>query len=171
MTGFTTNAIHAVSNNEYEAIMPPIHLATTFGQPTDGTAGPYEYQRGAYPSGMGASAAAMGILNSGENLILGMPSYGGNYRFATVELPKRGVGVRFVGDFSTLSDDDFADNVKMVFWESPTNPTLQVSDIAQIAEIAHRNGALLVVDNTLMTPYLQRPLDLGADLTVQSATK
>lgn len=193
MTGFTTNAIHAVSNNEYEAIMPPIHLATTFGQPTDGTAGPYEYQRGgsptrsdleqalatiedakhafAYPSGMGASAAAMGILNSGENLILGMPSYGGNYRFATVELPKRGVGVRFVGDFSTLSDEDFADNVKMVFWESPTNPTLQVSDIAQIAEIAHRNGALLVVDNTFMTPYLQRPLDLGADITVQSATK
>lgn len=193
MTGFTTAAIHAVSGNEHHAIVPPIHLATTFTQPTDGTEGPYEYQRGAnptrsaleetlaviegaqhayaYPSGMGASAAAMGILKTGEGLLLGMPSYGGNYRYATIELPKRGVHTRFIGDFSTLSDADFSSNVRMVFLETPTNPTLTVTDIAHVVNVAHRNGALVVVDNTFMTPYLQRPLELGADITVQSGTK
>ena len=124
-----------------------------------------------HPSGMGATAAALGILKEGETLLLGMPSYGGTYRFATIELPARGVKTRFVGDFTALTDEDFTDNVTMVFLESPSNPLLRVSDIAAIAEIAHRNGAIVVVDNTFMTPLLQKPLDLGADISVQSATK
>ena len=78
---------------------------------------------------------------------------------------------RFISDFTALSDEDFTPDVKVVFLETPTNPTLQVTDIAAIAELAHRHGALLIVDNTFMTPYLQRPLELGADITVQSATK
>ena len=194
MTGFTTTAIHTTDrDNPYGSILPPIYTTTTYAQPCDGTEGPYDYQRGgnptrgalettlatlegakhafAYPSGMGATAAALGILKEGETLLLGMPSYGGTYRFATIELPARGVKTRFIGDFTTLTDEDFADNVTMVFLESPSNPLLRVSDIAAIAEIAHRNGAIVVVDNTFMTPLLQKPLDLGADISVQSATK
>ena len=194
MTGFTTKAIHTTDrDNPYGPILPPIYTTTTYAQPCDGTEGPYDYQRGgnptraalettlatlegakhafAYPSGMGATAAALGILKEGETLLLGMPSYGGTYRFATIELPARGVKTRFIGDFTALTDEDFADNVTMVFLESPSNPLLRVSDIAAIAEIAHRNGAIVVVDNTFMTPLLQKPLDLGADISVQSATK
>lgn len=193
MTGFTTQAIHTTDRNQYGSILPPIFTTTTYAQPCDGTEGPYDYQRGgnptraalettlatlegakhafAYPSGMGATAAALGILKEGETLLLGMPSYGGTYRFATIELPARGVKTRFIGDFTALTDEDFADNVTMVFLESPSNPLLRVSDIAAIAAIAHRNGAIVVVDNTFMTPLLQKPLDLGADISVQSATK
>lgn len=194
MTGFTTKAIHTTDrDNPYGSILPPIYTTTTYAQPCDGTEGPYDYQRGgnptraalettlatlegakhafAYPSGMGATAAALGILKEGETPLLGMPSYGGTYRFATIELPARGVKTRFIGDFTALTDEDFADNVTMVFLESPSNPLLRVSDIAAIAEIAHRNGAIVVVDNTFMTPLLQKPLDLGADISVQSATK
>ena len=194
MTGFTTKTIHTTDrDNPYGSILPPIYTTTTYAQPCDGTEGPYDYQRGgnptraalettlatlegakhafAYPSGMGATAAALGILKEGETLLLGMPSYGGTYRFATIELPARGVKTRFIGDFTALTDEDFADNVTMVFLESPSNPLLRVSDIAAIAEVAHRNGAIVVVDNTFMTPLLQKPLDLGADISVQSATK
>lgn len=194
MTGFTTRAIHAVHSNEEQAVVPPIYTASTFGQPTDGTEGPYEYQRGGnptrskaettlaaiegaqqaflYASGMGATAAAMGILEQGQTLIMGMPVYGGNYRFATIELPKRGVQTQLVQDLSALTDADFeGKKVGMVFLETPSNPTLRVTDIKKVADLAHRHGALVVVDNTLMTPYLQKPLELGADIVVQSATK
>ncbi|OHP77328.1 cystathionine gamma-synthase [Rothia sp. HMSC062F03] len=190
-TGFTTRTIHAVHDARYDASVPPVYLASTFGTAGEDTT--YMYQRGAnptrdnlqatlaalegaehayaYPSGMAATAAALGILEAGDTLLLGMPTYGGTYRFATTELTKRAVKTRFISDFTTLSDEDFAPDVKVVFLETPTNPTLQVTDIAAVAELAHRHGALLIVDNTFMTPYLQRPLELGADITVQSATK
>ena len=190
-TGFTTRTIHAVHDARYDASVPPVYLASTFGTAGEDTT--YMYQRGAnptrddlqttlaalegaahayaYPSGMAATAAALGVLEAGDTLLLGMPTYGGTYRFATTELTKRAVKTRFISDFSVLSDDDFTPDVKAVFLETPTNPTLQVTDIAAIAELAHRHGALLIVDNTFMTPYLQRPLELGADITVQSATK
>lgn len=190
-TGFTTRTIHAVHDARYDASVPPVYLASTFGAAGEDTT--YMYQRGAnptrdnlqatlaalegaehayaYPSGMAATAAALGVLEAGDTLLLGMPTYGGTYRFATTELTKRAVKTRFISDFTTLSDEDFTPDVKVVFLETPTNPTLQVTDIAAVAELAHRHGALLIVDNTFMTPYLQRPLELGADITVQSATK
>lgn len=190
-TGFTTRTIHAVHDARYDASVPPVYLASTFGTAGEDTT--YMYQRGAnptrdnlqatlaalegaehayaYPSGMAATAAALGVLEAGDTLLLGMPTYGGTYRFATTELTKRAVKTRFISDFTTLSDEDFTPDVKVVFLETPTNPTLQVSDIAAVAELVHRHGALLIVDNTFMTPYLQRPLELGADITVQSATK
>ena len=190
-TGFTTRTIHAVHDARYDASVPPVYLASTFGTAGEDTT--YMYQRGAnptrdnlqatlaalegaehayaYPSGMAATAAALGILEAGDTLLLGMPTYGGTYRFATTELTKRAVKTRFISDFTTLSDEDFTPDVKVVFLETPTNPTLQVTDIAAVAELVHRHGALLIVDNTFMTPYLQRPLELGADITVQSATK
>ena len=190
-TGFTTRTIHAVHDARYDASVPPVYLASTFGTAGEDTT--YMYQRGAnptrdnlqatlaalegaehayaYPSGMAATAAALGVLEAGDTLLLGMPTYGGTYRFATTELTKRAVKTRFISDFTTLSDEDFTPDVKVVFLETPTNPTLQVTDIAAVAELTHRHGALLIVDNTFMTPYLQRPLELGADITVQSATK
>ncbi|WP_314389880.1 PLP-dependent aspartate aminotransferase family protein [Rothia mucilaginosa] len=190
-TGFTTRTIHAVHDARYDASVPPVYLASTFGTAGEDTT--YMYQRGAnptrdnlqatlaalegaehayaYPSGMAATAAALGVLEAGDTLLLGMPTYGGTYRFATTELTKRAVKTRFISDFTALSDEDFTPDVKVVFLETPTNPTLQVTDIAAIAELAHRHGALLIVDNTFMTPYLQRPLELGADITMQSATK
>lgn len=190
-TGFTTRTIHAVHDARYDASVPPVYLASTFGTAGEDTT--YMYQRGAnptrdnlqatlaalegaehayaYPSGMAATAAALGVLEAGDTLLLGMPTYGGTYRFVTTELTKRAVKTRFISDFTALSDEDFTPDVKVVFLETPTNPTLQVTDIAAIAELAHRHGALLIVDNTFMTPYLQRPLELGADITVQSATK
>ena len=190
-TGFTTRTIHAVHDTRYDASVPPVYLASTFGTAGEDTT--YMYQRGAnptrdnlqatlaaleraehayaYPSGMAATAAALGVLEAGDTLLLGMPAYGGTYRFATTELTKRAVKTRFISDFTTLSDEDFTPDVKVVFLETPTNPTLQVTDIAAVAELVHRHGALLIVDNTFMTPYLQRPLELGADITVQSATK
>lgn len=190
-TGFTTRTIHAVHDARYDASVPPVYLASTFGTAGEDTT--YMYQRGAnptrdnlqatlaalegaehayaYPSGMAATAAALGVLEAGDTLLLGMPAYGGTYRFATTELTKRAVKTRFISDFTTLSDEDFTPDVKVVFLETPTNPTLQVTDIDAVAELAHRHGALLIVDNTFMTPYLQRPLELGADITVQSATK
>ena len=190
-TGFTTRTIHAVHDARYDASVPPVYLASTFGTAGEDTT--YMYQRGAnptrdnlqvtlaalegaehayaYPSGMAATAAALGVLEAGDTLLLGMPTYGGTYRFATTELTKRAVKTRFIRDFTTLSDEDFTPDVKVVFLETPTNPTLQVTDIAAVAELVHRHGALLIVDNTFMTPYLQRPLELGADITVQSATK
>lgn len=190
-TGFTTRTIHAVHDARYDASVPPVYLASTFGTAGEDTT--YMYQRGAnptrdnlqatlaalegaehayaYPSGMAATAAALGVLEAGDTLLLGMPTYGGTYRFATTELTKRAVKTRFISDFTTLSDKDFTPDVKVVFLETPTNPTLQVTDIAAVAELVHRHGALLIVDNTFMTPYLQRPLELGADITVQSATK
>lgn len=190
-TGFTTRTIHAVHDTRYDASVPPVYLASTFGTAGEDTT--YMYQRGAnptrdnlqatlaalegaehayaYPSGMAATAAALGVLEAGDTLLLGMPTYGGTYRFATTELTKRAVKTRFISDFTALSDEDFTPDVKVVFLETPTNPTLQVTDIDAVAELAHRHGALLIVDNTFMTPYLQRPLELGADITVQSATK
>ncbi|WP_129657164.1 trans-sulfuration enzyme family protein [Rothia uropygialis] len=193
MAGFTTRTIHALENVEQGAVTPPIYAASTFLQPTEGGEGEYEYQRGGnptrdnaqqtlaalenathaflYATGMAATAAALGTLRAGESVIMSLPVYGGNYRFATIELPKRGVEHRFVNDPNALTDEDFDDSVAMVFLETPSNPTLRVADIQRIADLAHRNGAVLVVDNTFLTPYLQRPLDLGADMTVQSATK
>lgn len=190
-TGFTTRTIHAVHDTRYDASVPPVYLASTFGTAGEDTT--YMYQRGAnptrdnlqatlaalegaehayaYPSGMAATAAALGVLEAGDTLLLGMPTYGGTYRFATTELTKRAVKTRFISDFTALSDEDFTPDVKVVFLETPTNPTLQVTDIAAVADLVHRHGALLIVDNTFMTPYLQRPLELGADITVQSATK
>ncbi|WP_129358822.1 trans-sulfuration enzyme family protein [Rothia uropygioeca] len=193
MAGFTTRTIHALEDVEKGAVTPPVYAASTFLQPTEGGEGEYEYQRGGnptrdnaqqtlaalenathaflYATGMAATAAALGTLRAGESVIMSLPVYGGNYRFATIELPKRGVEHRFVNDPNALTDEDFDDSVTMVFLETPSNPTLRVADIRRIADLAHRHGAVVVVDNTFLTPYLQRPLDLGADITVQSATK
>lgn len=193
MPGFTTRTIHALHDVSLGAVVPPIYTASTFLQPTEGGEGPFEYQRGSNPTrtdaettlaalegarhsfafatGMAATGAVLGTLSSGDSVIMGLPVYGGNYRWATIELPKRGVTTHFHDDLNGLSDEDFDESTRIVFLETPSNPTLRVTDIRRVVDLAHRHGALVVVDNTFLTPYLQRPLELGADVTVQSATK
>lgn len=188
-----TIAVQALRDHEHGAVVPPIHLSSTFELDPATSDGAYAYQRGANPTraqlqtvlaaiegaqhafafatGMAATGAALGLLEGGDEVILSASVYGGTYRFVDTVFPGRGVTGRFVEDLGTLTEADFTERTRMVFVETPANPTLRVTDLRRIVELAHAHGALVVVDNTFMTPVLQRPLELGADLVVQSATK
>ena len=126
----------------------------------------------AFSSGMAAETALMNIFNSSEHIIAGDDLYGGSLRlFHYISAPS---GLRF--DFIDTTNPEnvrkkLQPNTKAIYLETPSNPTMQVSDIAAVAEIAHSAGALLIVDNTFLSPYFQRPLDLGADIVVHSGTK
>lgn len=188
-----TAAVHTLRDFEHGAVVPPVHLASTFELDRASEEGEYAYQRGANPtraqletvlaalegaahgfafaSGMAATAAALSTLQVGDEVLLPASVYGGTYRFVDLVLPGRGVTGRFVDDLGALTDEDFTPATRAVFVETPANPTLRITDLRRIVELAHRHGALVIVDNTFMTPVLQRPLELGADLVVQSATK
>ena len=185
--------IHGSGRPDDQGVLPPIQLASTFYQPTDGTEGPWVYQRGgnptrdaaerllatiegaehaiAYSTGMAATAAVFSLLQPGQTVLLCRSIYGGTYRYATTYFPRQGINVAFIDDPNELTVDDITDDVALVFIETPSNPTLDVMDIKQIAEVTHAGGAILAVDNTFMTALLQRPLDLGADIVTYSATK
>ncbi|UEJ84579.1 PLP-dependent aspartate aminotransferase family protein [Brachybacterium halotolerans subsp. kimchii] len=190
-----TVAVQALRENEQEhgAVVPPVHFASTFELDPATSDGTFSYQRGgnptraqleqvlsaiegggrafAFATGMAATSAAFSLLGAGDEVILSASVYGGTYRLVTEYFPQQGLGHRFVDDLGELDDDSFSESTRMVFIETPANPTLRVTDLRRIVELAHAHGALVVVDNTFMTPVLQRPLDLGADLVVQSATK
>lgn len=188
-----TLAVQALRDHEHGAVVPPIHLASTFELDPADNSGAYDYQRGANPtraalesvlgaledapyafafaSGMAATSAALSFLQAGDEVIIPASVYGGTYRLATRVLSRQGVTVRFVADLADLTAADLTPATAAVFAETPANPTLRVTDLRRTAELAHAGGARLIVDNTFMSPVLQRPLDLGADATVQSATK
>jgi methionine-gamma-lyase len=127
----------------------------------------------AFSSGMAAETAlALSLLGSGDRLLSGDIIYGGTYSLFSTLLPKFGISV----DFVDTTDPErvgqaLQRDTKLVFLESPANPTMALCDIREIAGIAHDSGALLAVDNTFATPYFQRPLELGADVVVESCTK
>ena len=123
-------------------------------------------------TGLAAITAVTRLLAPGEEILACDDLYGGTYRLFSRILPKRGINVRYV-DFSNPDAIAAAinQNTKLVYLETPTNPLLQIIDIAAVADIAHRNGALSCVDNSTLSPYLQRPLELGADIVLHSATK
>ncbi|HEX7351752.1 PLP-dependent aspartate aminotransferase family protein [Brachybacterium sp.] len=188
-----TAAVHTLKDLAHGAVVPPVHLSSTFELDRASEDGQYAYQRGANPtraqletvlaalegaahgfafaSGMAATAASLSTLSVGDEILLPASVYGGTYRFVDLVLPGRGVTGRFVDDLGALSDADFTPATRAVFVETPANPTLRITDLRRISELAHRHGALVIVDNTFMTPVLQRPLELGADVVVQSATK
>ena len=188
-----TAAIHALHDFEHRAVVPPVHLASTFALDPETEGGEYAYQRSSNPtrtqletvlatlegsahafafaSGMAATAAALSILREGEEILLPASVYGGTYRFVGRVLPARGVTGRYVDHLDELTDEDFTPATRAVFVETPANPTLRITDLRRVVELAHRHGARVIVDNTFMTPVLQKPLDLGADVVVQSATK
>ncbi len=126
----------------------------------------------ALSSGMAAVMCAFSLLKRGDHLISSDDIYGGTYEIAKTELIDRGVETTFVdlSDFE-LFKANIKENTKMIFIESPTNPTMKVADIAEICKVAKEKGIIVVVDNTLLTPYYQKPLDLGADIVIHSGTK
>ena len=190
-----TLAVQALRHIDHEhgAVVPPIHLSSTFSFDPETGCRQFDYQRGgnptrahvenvlaqlegarygfAFASGMAADDALFSILEPGDEVLVPASVYGGTYRFVTQLLPRRGQKGVFVPDLGDLSDEHFSERTRMVFLETPANPTLRVTDIRAVAELAHRHGALVVVDNTFLTPVLQRPLELGADVVLQSATK
>jgi cystathionine gamma-synthase len=177
------------------AIVPPISLASTFAQDAVGASRGYEYARSANPtraaletciadleggahglafaSGMAAEDALLrAALRSGDHVIIPADAYGGTYRLVARVYEPEGVAWSAVD----LTDADslaaaWRDETKLVWIETPTNPLLTVIDIAAVSAFARDRGALVVVDNTFATPYLQQPLGLGADVAVHSSTK
>ncbi|MBM3124248.1 MAG: cystathionine gamma-synthase [Chloroflexi bacterium] len=196
---FETIAIHAGQQADPStgAVMTPVYLTSTFEQ--DGVGRPrqgYEYSRTlnptrkalqdclaalengtwglAFASGMAATDTTLRILSAGDHVISGNDVYGGTFRLFDKILRRFGLDFTFADttDPENLAEA-FTPNTRMVWIETPTNPLLAVSDIRAVAAMAksHPNRPLLVVDNTFATPYLQQPLDLGADLVVHSMTK
>lgn len=193
---FATKAIHAGQQPDPTtgAVMTPIYQTSTYWQKSPGEHKGYEYSRGtnptrkaledclaalengqyglAFSSGMGATDAVMKLLRPGDEVITGTDLYGGSYRMFTQLYAPYGIKFHFVD----LADPEniipyINKNTKQIWLETPTNPTLQVYDIEAIAKISKAHQLLLTVDNTFASPYLQTPLNLGADIVMHSATK
>ncbi len=127
----------------------------------------------AFASGMAAASTILELLDTGDHVVAGDDLYGGSFRLFH-DVRERSANLRFT--FAQIEDPDklrsaIQPDTRMVWLETPTNPMLKIADIAATAQIAHENGALLVVDNTFATPMLQQPLALGADIVMHSATK
>jgi cystathionine gamma-synthase len=197
--GFETLAIHAGQDPDpiTGAVVPPIYQTSTYKQDgVGGTRGGYEYSRTANPTraaletclaalenGAAALAFASGmaaedclirtLCRPGDRVLIPGDAYGGTFRLFDKVLVNWGVEYRSVTqtDLEAVARAAAQSRPKLIWAETPTNPLLSIVDIRALAEIAHEAGALLVVDNTFASPYLQRPLDLGADVVVHSTTK
>ena len=195
--GFETKAIHAGQKPDPTtgAIMTPISVSSTYVQESPGVHKGYDYSRSgnptrealenciaeledglkgfAFSSGMAATSTVLEILDSGDHIIAMDDLYGGTYRlFENVR--KRSTGLEFTfTDLSNLEnlESSIKPNTKMIWVESPTNPLLKVVDLREVAGFAKRNGLIAVCDNTFCSPYVQKPLDMGFDIVVHSATK
>lgn len=178
----------------FGAISTPLYQTATFKQPSATENGPYDYTRSGNPtrdvlesllakldkadqafcftSGMAALSAVSHLVGTGEEIVAGDDIYGGSDRLLSQVIPKTGVVVKRV---NTTDLDEVASAIgpwtKLVWLESPTNPRQQISDIRKIAEMAHARGALVLVDNSILSPVLSQPLELGADIVMHSATK
>ena len=194
--GFSTRALHVGQGPDPEtgAVVQPIHMATTFAQQGVGKHKGYEYGRTgnptrnaleeclaalegakhclAFASGMGAETTLMLLLNPGDRVVYMEDVYGGTFRLFDKVLKRFGLEFTAI-DAADLDivERSLTDRTRMLWLESPTNPLLRVVDIDAVSEIAHSRGAMVCVDNTFATPYLQQPLHLGADVVVHSATK
>jgi cystathionine beta-lyase/cystathionine gamma-synthase len=193
---FETRAIHDGQEPDPAtgAVTVPIYQTSTFVQEAVGVHKGYDYARVANPtrtalqeclaslesadhgiafsSGLGATTTLMHLVDPGQRVVLIADVYGGVYRMTSQVYEPKGYQFEYVpaDDFPNLRDH-LDDNTRMVWIESPSNPLLNVVDIRAAADAAHEVGAILVVDNTFATPYLQRPLELGADVVVHSTTK
>ena len=194
--GFATRAIHAGQEPDPAtgAVVVPIYQTSTFAQDALGKHRGYEYSRTgnptraaleqciaaleggvhglAFASGMAAEATVMQLLKPGDHTLAVDDLYGGSYRLFRRVLEPMGLTFSFVdGSDLTAVEKAMTDRTRMVWIESPTNPLLKLVDINAVSKLAHSRQALLVADNTFMSPYFQRPLSLGADIVVHSATK
>ena len=194
--GFSTDCIHAGNDPDPRtgAVSVPIYQTSTYVQKALGVHKGYEYARTqnptrealeenlarleggagarAFASGMAAITAISTFVESGDHVVCSNMTYGGTFRYYTKIQARYGVEFSFV-DTSDVDQvqQAFRRNTRLLHLETPTNPTMTICDIARLSEVAHKRGALVVVDNTFASPYLQRPLDLGADLVVHSTTK
>ena len=193
--GFATDCIHAGQEPDPTtgAVSVPIYQTSTYVQEGIGQHKGYEYARthnltrrslernlaalegGAdaycYASGMAATQAVLTLVKGGERVVVSDNVYGGTHRLFTKVLARYGVQFAFLEASDPAAFDRAAGEFRMLWIETPTNPLMKVCDIAALAEVAHRRGALLVVDNTFLSPFFQRPLALGADVVVHSTTK
>lgn len=194
--GFSTRAIHSGQQPDPTtgAIMTPLYLSSTFVQSSPGEHKGYEYSRTSNPtrkayedclaslesgefgfgfaSGCAASTTIMHLLKEGDHVVASDDLYGGSFRLFDKVIKNNGIDFSFVD----LSDPDnfskaITDKTKMIWIETPTNPMLKLVDIKKCAEIAKAKNITTVVDNTFMSPYFQKPLELGADIVVHSTTK
>ena len=194
--GFATRAVHAGQDPDPAtgAIMTPVYLTLTFVQDAPGTHSGYEYSRSgnptrtaleanlasleggrfglAFASGLASEHTVLHLLRSGDHVVASRDLYGGSYRLFTDVWQQLGVQCSFV-DTTRCEDIEAAIRpaTKPLWIETPSNPLLTVSDIAAACDIAHRHDVQVVVDNTFATPFLQRPLELGADIVLHSTTK
>ena len=194
--GFETRAIHAGQTPDPTtgAIMTPVYLTSTYVQSSPGVHQGYEYSRShnptrkayeacvasleggahgfAFASGLSATMIALQLIQSTDHVIAGDDMYGGTFRLFDKVLRPNGYNFSYV-DLSRVENIEkaFQPNTKMLWLETPTNPMLKLADIGALCKIAHARGVLVAVDNTFMSPYFQRPLELGADIVVHSSTK
>jgi len=193
---FATKAIHAGQEPDPTtgAIMTPIYQTSTYWQASPGDHKGYEYSRGtnptrkaledclaalenckfglAFSSGMGATDCLLRLLKPGDEVITGNDLYGGSYRIFTKIYQNYGIKFHFL-DLSKPENITpyINEKTKLVWIETPTNPTMRIIDIEGVAKITKANNILLTVDNTFASPYLQNPIDLGADVVMHSVTK
>jgi len=193
---FNTKTIHGGQKPDpaYGAVMPPIYQTSTYAQSTPGGHKGFEYSRShnptrqalenafaslengdfglAFGSGLAAIDAVMKLLKPGDEVISTNDLYGGTYRLFTKIFEGFGIKFHFVGMDNAANIEKYINtNTKLIWVETPTNPMLNIIDIAAASKIAKKHNVLLAVDNTFATPYLQQPLDLGADIVMHSATK
>jgi len=194
--GFETRAIHdgQPPDPASGAVVTPITLSSTFVHEEVGKHAGYEYSRSgnptrrayeeclaslegaldgfAFASGMAAEDAVLRLLAPGQRVVIPDDAYGGTFRLVSKVLAPAGIEwtVADLTDLDALARD-WPDGTALVWVETPTNPMLNIADIPAIADVAHQAGALLVVDNTFASPYLQQPIPLGADVVVHSTTK
>jgi cystathionine beta-lyase len=190
-----TRCVHLDSTDDpYCAISPPIYQTATFRQPAADEFGEFDYSRTSNPtrelverqiarleageyacafaSGMAALTALTRLASAGDEIIAGDDLYGGTVRLLDQILPRQGIDVRFVdtADIEAVRAA-LTPRTRLILIETPTNPLMRISDIRALADLAHERGALLAVDNSMLSPCFQRPLTLGADVVVHSATK
>jgi cystathionine beta-lyase len=193
---FNTKTIHGGQHHDpaYGAVMQPIYQTSTYAQSTPGGHKGYEYSRThnptrnalesafasiengkyglAFGSGLAAIDAVLKLLQPGDEVISTNDLYGGTYRLFTKIYENFGIKFHFIGMENTKNIEDYiTPNTKLIWVETPTNPMMNVIDIRAISTIAKNNKLLLAVDNTFATPYLQQPLELGADIVMHSVTK
>lgn len=193
---FNTKAIHGGQEPDkaYGAVMPPIYQTSTYAQSVPGEHKGYEYSRSSNPtrsalenafasiengnyamafgSGLAAIAAVLKLLKTGDEVITTTDLYGGTYRLFTKIFANFGISFRFISlSEASCIEKYITQNTKLVWIETPTNPMMNIIDIKAITRITQEHNLLLAVDNTFATPYLQRPLELGADIVMHSATK
>ncbi len=194
---FNTKTIHGGQENvdpAYGSVMPPIYQTTTFSQSTPGGHKGFEYSRSgnptrallekalaslengnfglAFASGLAAIDAIMKLLKPGDEVITTDDLYGGSHRLFTKIYEGFGIKFHFIGMENTENIEEYINHKTKLLWvETPTNPMMNIIDIKKVSKIAKKHNVLLAIDNTFATPYLQQPLELGADIVMHSATK